>query len=226
MTKVNPRIPESWKDVLQEEFTKDYFLGLREFLSAEKQKYTIYPPLKNIFNAYNSMEFWDVKVVILGQDPYHGVHQAHGLAFSVEDGVASPPSLKNIFKELVDDTGCSYPKSGNLTKWAKQGVLLLNAVLTVRAGEANSHRQKGWEAFTDASISAISENLENVVFILWGKPAQMKEKIIDTSKHLVLKAPHPSPLSAYRGFFGSKPFSKANEYLRAHNKGTIDWCLE
>ncbi len=171
------------------------------------------------------MEFHDVKVVILGQDPYHGVGQAHGLSFSVQDGIVFPPSLKNIFKELVDDIGCDYPTSGNLTKWAEQGVLLLNTVLTVRAGEANSHREKGWEYFTDATIRAISENLENVVFILWGRPAQMKEKLIDTSKHFILKAPHPSPLSSYRGFFGSKPFSKTNEYLLEHGKTPIDWCL-
>lgn len=225
MQSVHPAIPESWKKVLHAEFTKEYFVNLKQFLLDEKSKYTIYPKNRDIFHAYNSMEFHDVKVVILGQDPYHGVGQAHGLSFSVQDGIVFPPSLKNIFKELVDDIGCDYPTSGNLTKWAEQGVLLLNTVLTVRAGEANSHREKGWEYFTDATIRAISENLENVVFILWGRPAQMKEKLIDTSKHFILKAPHPSPLSSYRGFFGSKPFSKTNEYLLEHGKTPIDWCL-
>ena len=225
MCSVNPEIPNSWKNVLQEEFAKHYFISLKQFLLNEKSKFIIYPEDKNIFNAYNSMDFHDVKVVILGQDPYHGLGQAHGLSFSVQDGVVFPPSLKNIFTELVNDLECPYPSSGNLSKWAKQGVLLLNAVLTVRSGEANSHRGMGWEHFTDATIRAISDNLESVVFILWGRPAQMKEKLIDTSKHLILKAPHPSPLSSYRGFFGSKPFSKSNEYLRAHDKVPIDWCL-
>ena len=225
MQSVNPSIPESWKKVLHAEFTKEYFVNLKQFLLDEKSKYTIYPKNRDIFHAYNSMEFHDVKVVILGQDPYHGVGQAHGLSFSVQEGVANPPSLKNIFKELVDDMGCAYPTSGNLSQWAKQGVFLLNTVLTVRSGEANSHRDQGWEDFTDATIRAISENLKNVVFILWGRPAQMKEKLIDTSKHFILKAPHPSPLSSYRGFFGSKPFSKTNEYLLEHGKTPIDWCL-
>ena len=225
MPYVNPKIPMSWKKALQEEFSKEYFIQLKQFLLDEEKKYTLFPKNKYIFAAYNSMEFHEVKVVILGQDPYHGVGQAHGLSFSVQDGVAYPPSLKNIFTELVDDVGCSYPRNGNLSQWAKQGVLLLNAVLTVRASEANSHRGMGWENFTDATIKAISDKLENVVFILWGRPAQMKEKLIDISKHLVLKAPHPSPLSSYRGFFGSKPFSKTNRYLLAHGKSPINWCL-
>ena len=225
MQSVTPLIPQSWKTVLKDEFSKRYFISLKQFLLDEKSKYTIYPANKNIFNAYNSTDFYDVKVVILGQDPYHGTGQAHGLSFSVQEGVANPPSLKNIFKELVDDMGCTYPTSGNLSQWAKQGVFLLNTVLTVRSGEANSHRDQGWEDFTDATIRVISENLENVVFILWGRPAQMKEKLIDSSKHLILKAPHPSPLSSYRGFFGSKPFSKSNEYLLAHGKIPINWCL-
>jgi len=225
MQRVDPKIPQSWKDALQEEFSKEYFIQLKQFLLDEESKFTIYPKNKNIFAAYNSMEFHDVKVVILGQDPYHGINQAHGLSFSVQEGVAFPPSLKNIFQELVSDMGCSYPSSGNLTKWAEQGVLLLNAVLTVRASEANSHRGMGWENFTDATIKVISDQLEHVVFILWGRPAQMKERLIDSSKHLILKAPHPSPLSSYRGFFGSKPFSQANTYLKAHNKKPIDWCL-
>jgi uracil-DNA glycosylase len=222
---VNPKIPESWKKILEDEFDKSYFFKLKSFLEQERKKYNIYPPMKDIFSAYNSMKFEDVKVVILGQDPYHGINQAHGLAFSVKEGITLPPSLKNIFQELVNDIGCGYPKDGNLQKWANQGVLLLNVVLTVRAAEANTHKGKGWEYFTDATIKAISENLDNVVFILWGRPAQMKEKLIDTSRHLVLKAPHPSPLSAYRGFFGSKPFTKTNNYLIAHAKSPIDWCL-
>ncbi|MEN4053991.1 MULTISPECIES: uracil-DNA glycosylase [Sulfurimonas] len=225
MDAVNPKIPQSWKNVLRDEFCKKYFIDLKQFLLDEKLQYKIYPKNSNLFRAYNSMDFHDLKVVILGQDPYHGANQAHGLSFSVRDGILFPPSLKNIFTELVDDIGCAYPKNGNLSKWAKQGVLLLNTVLTVRAGEANSHRGMGWENFTDATIKAISDNLENVVFILWGRPAQMKEKLIDSSKHLVLKAPHPSPLSSYRGFFGSKPFSKTNAYLQAHAKEPIDWCL-
>lgn len=225
MSKVNPQIPVSWAKVLQSEFDKEYFYSLKLFLTDQQSKYTIYPKNKDIFNAYNSMEFNDLKVVILGQDPYHGYNQAHGLSFSVNDGIDFPPSLKNIFTELVDDIGCSYPTSGNLQNWANQGVLLLNAVLTVRATEANSHQGMGWENFTDATIKAISTNLDNVVFILWGRSAQMKEKFIDSSNHLVIKSPHPSPLSSYRGFFGSQPFSKANQYLSAHNKSTIDWCL-
>lgn len=225
MPKVNPQIPQSWINVLSNEFNKDYFYNLKLFLKDEQTKYTIYPSNANIFNAYNSTEFSDVKVVILGQDPYHGPNQAHGLSFSVTDGVAFPPSLKNIFTELVDDIGCNYPTSGNLQSWANQGVVLLNAVLSVRASQANSHQGKGWENFTDATIKAISDNLENVVFILWGRPAQMKEKLINTNKHLILKAPHPSPLSSYRGFFGSKPFSQVNRYLLSHNKKAIDWCL-
>jgi len=225
MPNVNPKIPKSWINALQDEFSKDYFYNLKLFLQDEQSTHTIYPENQNIFNAYNSTEFSDVKVVILGQDPYHGPNQAHGLSFSVADGIAYPPSLKNIFKELVDDIGCHYPTSGNLQSWANQGVVLLNAVLSVRAGEANSHKGKGWENFTDATIEAISDKLDNVVFILWGRPAQMKEELIDTSKHLVLKAPHPSPLSSYRGFFGSKPFSQTNNYLISHNKRAIDWCI-
>ena len=225
MPKVNPKIPESWKNVLQEQFNQEYFYQLKLFLEDEQKNFTIYPKNKNIFNAYNATEFENVKVVILGQDPYHGENQAHGLSFSVQDGVPFPPSLKNIFQELVSDIGCSYPTSGNLQSWADQGVVLLNAVLSVRASQANSHQGKGWELFTDATIKVISEDLDNVVFILWGRPAQAKEKLIDASKHLILKAPHPSPLSAYRGFFGSKPFSQANSYLQSHNKEPIQWCL-
>ncbi|MBD3797426.1 MAG: uracil-DNA glycosylase [Campylobacterales bacterium] len=217
---------ESWREVLGDELKKPYLKELRELLIEEKLQYTIYPKEENIFNAYNTTDFNDVKVVILGQDPYHGENQAHGLAFSVLNGVKHPPSLVNIFKELHDDIGCAYPKTSELTKWANQGVFLLNAVLTVRAANAASHQNMGWEHFTDATIRAISEKKEHVVFILWGKPAQMKEKLIDAKKHLILKAPHPSPLSSYRGFFGSKPFSKANAYLKEKAQKPIDWCLE
>ncbi len=222
---VNPKIDESWKNVLKEEFTKKYFSSLKAFLVQEEKQYTVFPKNKDLFTAYNLVKFNDVRVVVIGQDPYHGENQAHGLAFSVQDGTKFPPSLVNILKELHEDIGCDFPKSGNLSKWAQQGVFLINAVLSVRAATAGSHRGKGWEYFTDATIKAISDKLENVVFILWGKPAQMKEKLIDTSKHLILKAPHPSPLSAYRGFFGSKPFSKTNKYLKMHAKAEIDWCL-
>lgn len=218
-------ITNSWNDILSLEFSKEYFTTLNNFILDEQSDYTIYPNTDDIFNAYNITSIEDIKVVVLGQDPYHGLGQAHGLAFSVLDGVKYPPSLHNIFKELSSDIGCDVPSSGNLTPWAKQGVFLINAVLTVRAGAAGSHQKKGWEMFTDATIKAISQNCENIVFILWGKPAQLKEKIIDSSKHLVLKAPHPSPLSSYRGFFGSKPFSLTNEYLKLHNKEEIDWCI-
>ena len=221
----NLQIGESWKNFLGEEFSKEYFSSLEKYLKEEKKQHKIFPTNENIFRAYNTTKFDDVKVVILGQDPYHGENQAHGLAFSVLEGTRFPPSLVNIFKELVEDMGCAMPTTGNLLAWAEQGVFLLNTVLTVRESSASSHRAKGWEQFTDATIKAINDNLENVVFILWGKPAQSKEKLLDVSKHLILKAPHPSPLSSYRGFFGSKPFSLTNEYLMAHNKKPIDWCL-
>lgn len=224
--KVNPKIGESWKKVLSSEFSKEYFIQLKQFLVNEKREYKVFPLNKNIFTAYNITTFEDIKVVIIGQDPYHGENQAHGLAFSVQEGTKFPPSLVNIFKELCDDIGCPYPTTGNLVKWASQGVFLINTVLTVRAHSAGSHRDKGWENFTDATIKAISNEKEHVVFILWGRPAQMKEKLIDSSKHLILKAPHPSPLSAYRGFFGSKPFSKTNKYLKSYAINEIDWCLD
>ena len=225
MTTVNPKIDASWKRVLSAEFEKEYFYSLKRFLIEEQKEHKVFPPNRDIFRAYNTTKFEDVKVVIIGQDPYHGINQAHGLAFSVQEGQKFPPSLVNIFKELCDDIGCSMPTSGELTKWAEQGVFLINTVLTVRAHSAASHKDRGWEYFTDATIKVISEKLESVVFILWGRPAQMKEKLIDSSKHLILKAPHPSPLSSYRGFFGSKPFSNANNYLVAHNKEPIEWCL-
>jgi uracil-DNA glycosylase len=225
MQSVNPKIDMSWKNVLEDEFTEDYFSRLKSFLIKEKESHKVFPSNKDIFRAYNETKFQDVKVVIIGQDPYHGENQAHGLAFSVLDGTKFPPSLVNIFKELHDDIGCDFPKSGDLSKWSKQGVFLINTVLTVRAHSAGSHKGKGWENFTNATIRAISKNLTHVVFILWGKPAQAKEKLIDKSKHFILKAPHPSPLSSYRGFFGSKPFSQANKYLQEYGRDTIDWCL-
>ena len=222
---IDPKIEESWKNILHEEFQKSYFETLKTFLVEEKKSHTIYPSGANIFAAFEHTPFESVEVVILGQDPYHGVGQAHGLSFSVQDGVPHPPSLQNIFKELKDDLGCNIPKSGNLTAWAKQGVFLLNTVLTVRASEANSHRNQGWENFTDAVIKTLSTQKEHLVFILWGAPAGAKASLIDGKKHLILRAPHPSPLSSYRGFFGSKPFSKSNDYLVAKGKKPIDWCL-
>lgn len=223
---INPKIEESWKAVLLDEFQKPYFEKLKTFLLYEQSTHIIYPQNKNIFNAFNYTPFNNVKVVILGQDPYHGAGQAHGLSFSVQEGIANPPSLQNIFKELKDDMHCPPPQNGNLTAWAKQGVFLLNTVLTVRAGEAHSHRNQGWENFTNAVISTLSTQKEHLVFILWGGPAATKESLIDTQKHLILKAPHPSPLSSYRGFFGSKPFSKTNEYLTCKGLKPIEWCLD
>lgn len=220
------KIESSWKKYLLSEFTDPYFIELTAFLEDEKEHATIFPEKDKIFNAFNMTPFDSVKVVILGQDPYHGQGQAHGLAFSVPDGVSFPPSLRNIFQEYCSDLGCKMPTSGNLTKWAEKGVFLLNTVLTVRVNEAHSHKDKGWETFTDKVIHLISEKKDNVVFILWGKPAQSKSTLIDESKHLVLKAPHPSPLSSYRGFFGSHPFSKTNAYLREHGIEEIDWKLE
>jgi uracil-DNA glycosylase len=222
---IDPKIEESWKTLLHHEFQKPYFAELKAFFLYEKRHHTVYPRGENIFNAYNSTPFDKVKVVVLGQDPYHGPNQAHGLAFSVQEGVPFPPSLQNIFTELHSDIGCPIPKNGTLTHWAKEGVFLLNAVLTVRAGQAHSHRDKGWEKFTDATIRLISEKKEHVVFILWGRHAQLKAKLIDESKHLILRAPHPSPLSAYRGFFGSRPFSRTNQYLKDHGIIPIDWTL-
>lgn len=197
---------------------------LNSFLLLERQQYTLFPPENEIFNAFLLTSFDNVKVVILGQDPYHGDGQAHGLAFSVTNAVALPPSLRNIFKELTDDIGCDDPIHGDLSGWAKQGVLLLNTLLSVREGEPFSHKNKGWEQFTDEVIRAISTQKEHVVFILWGAPAQKKALLIDERKHLVLRAPHPSPLSSYRGFFGSKPFSQTNTYLLEHKIAPIQWC--
>ena len=222
---IEPKIEESWKKVLFDEFQKPYFEALKAFLIAEKKAQKIYPQSSNIFAAFDNTPFDNIKVVILGQDPYHGEGQAHGLSFSVQDGIPHPPSLQNIFKELRDDIGCSIPKSGNLSAWAKQGVFLLNTVLTVRASEANSHRNQGWENFTDTVIKLLSAHKEHLVFILWGAPAGAKASLIDDKKHLILKAPHPSPLSSYRGFFGSKPFSKSNEFLTCKGIKPILWSL-
>ncbi len=226
MTVVNPVIEESWKDRLKDEFHASYFTDLKSFLTNEKQQgKTIYPPGKKIFSAFDYTPFEKVKVVILGQDPYHGTGQAHGLSFSVPDGVSPPPSLVNVFKELRDDLGIPVPKKGNLEKWARQGVLLLNATLTVQANTAGSHQGKGWEQFTDAVIKKISEEKHGVIFLLWGKFAQSKEKLVDTSKHVVLKAAHPSPLAG-GAFFGCKHFSKTNELLKQQGLESIDWALE
>lgn len=222
---IDPKIEESWKKILFDEFQKPYFEALKAFLVEEKKVHSIYPKSANIFAAFDNTPFDKVKVVILGQDPYHGDGQAHGLSFSVQDGIPHPPSLQNILKELRDDMGCPIPKSGNLSAWAQQGVFLLNTVLTVRASEANSHRNQGWENFTDAVIKLLNAQKEHLVFILWGAPAGAKASLIDAKKHLILKAPHPSPLSSYRGFFGSKPFSKSNEFLTCNGKKPIQWCL-
>jgi len=225
-TPIKPQIEESWKEVLKDEFRQEYFTKLKEFLIEEKKKNVVYPPGSMIFNAFNFTPFNDVKVVLLGQDPYHGSGQAQGLCFSVPNGIQKPPSLINIFKEIQSDIGIPFPKGGNLESWAKQGVLLLNATLTVRAHQAGSHQKKGWEQFTDAAITAISKNKTGVVFLLWGAYAQAKVSIIDQTKHFVLTAPHPSPLSVTRGFFGCKHFSKTNEILRSLGKPEINWSIE
>jgi len=218
------KIEASWKEVLHKEFTKPYFEQIAAFLKIEKaQGKTIYPPGSLIFNAFDKTPFNKVKVVLLGQDPYHGPDQAHGLCFSVQDGVPPPPSLQNMYKELNNDIGMPIPKTGNLTKWATQGVFLLNASLTVRAGEANSHAKIGWHEFTDAVIKTISSEKKGVVFLLWGRFAQDKQVLIDETRHYVLKAAHPSPLSANNGFFGCKHFSKTNAILRQQSLEAIDW---
>ncbi|MGX4586407.1 uracil-DNA glycosylase [Paenibacillus chitinolyticus] len=218
-------LKNDWAELLSEEFEKPYYLKLREFLKQEYAERTIYPEMHDIFNALHYTAFKDVKAVILGQDPYHGPGQAHGLSFSVKPGVPAPPSLKNMFKEMKEDIGCPIPNTGYLKHWADQGVLLLNTVLTVRAGEANSHKGKGWELFTDKVIETLNRKETPVLFILWGSHAQSKTQLIDLNRHGVIKAPHPSPLSAHRGFFGSKPYSKANAWLREQGIEPIDWCL-
>ena len=217
------KIESSWKARLQKEFEEPYFESLVGFVKQEYASTAVFPPAKLIFNAFDQCPFDDVKVVILGQDPYHGPGQAHGLCFSVNDGISFPPSLINIFKEIQDNTGVPVPTSGNLERWAKQGVFLLNAILTVRAHQAASHQNKGWEKFTDAVIRTLSEEKENLVFMLWGSYAQNKGKVIDAQKHKILETVHPSPLSAHRGFFGCKHFSLANQYLREKGLTQIQW---
>lgn len=220
---VDVKIAPSWKSKLEQEFKKPYFEQLIQFVKQEYQSNTVYPPGKEIFRAFDCADFEQVKVVIIGQDPYHGPGQANGLCFSVRDGVTMPPSLKNIFKEIQNDLGKPMPKNGELERWAKQGVLLLNATLTVRASSPGSHQNMGWEAFTDAVIKQISDQKSNIVFLLWGAYAQKKGEIIDRNKHLVLMSAHPSPFSADRGFFGCKHFSKTNEYLKSKGIEAIDW---
>lgn len=219
-------IDNDWLPALSEEFKKPYYRSLFQFVKTEYNTTMIFPPADDIFNAFHLTPLSQVKVVIIGQDPYHEPGQAHGLCFSVKPGVDIPPSLENIYKELQDDLGCYIPNNGYLVKWAEQGVLMLNTVLTVRAHRANSHHGQGWEQFTDAAIRALNEQDRPIVFILWGKPAQAKKEMLTNPNHLILTAPHPSPLSAYRGFFGSKPFSKTNAFLQAHGVAPIDWQIE
>lgn len=219
-------IQNDWLPVLEPEFRKPYYRELYQFVKQEYDTAQVFPPAEDIFNAFHLTPLNKVKVVILGQDPYHNDGQAHGLCFSVRPGVDIPPSLVNIYQELHDDLGCKIPNNGYLVKWAQQGVLMLNTVLTVHAHMANSHRGKGWEEFTDAAIQALNKQDRPIVFILWGRPAQMKRSMLNNPKHLILEAPHPSPLSAYRGFFGSRPFSKTNDFLAANGQAPIDWQIE
>ena len=214
-----------WADYLNEEIKKPYYQKLRQFLIQEYRTHRVYPDMYSIFNALHYTSYSDTKVVILGQDPYHGPGQAHGLSFSVQEGVEPPPSLVNIFKELQDDLGCTIPNNGCLKPWAEQGVLLLNTVLTVRAHAANSHHDQGWETFTDKIISLLNEREKPLVFILWGSPARRKKPMITNPKHYIIESPHPSPLSAFRGLFGSKPFSRTNEFLKSTGQEPIDWQL-
>lgn len=219
-------INNDWLEALKDEFKKPYYKELFQTVNEEYGTRQIFPPADDIFNAFHLTPLKDVKVVIFGQDPYHNVGQAHGLCFSVKKGVQVPPSLVNIYKELQDDLGCTIPDHGYLVKWAQQGVLMLNTVLTVRAHQANSHRGIGWEQFTDAAIKVLNEQDRPMVFILWGSPAQRKKVMLNNPKHLILEAPHPSPLSAYRGFFGSRPFSQTNEFLRKNGLAEIDWQID
>ena len=219
-------IANDWLEPLKPEFSKPYYKKLYQTVNEEYRTHQIFPPADDIFNAFALTPLHEVKVVILGQDPYHGEGQAHGLCFSVKPDVEIPPSLVNIYKELQDDCGCEIPNNGYLTKWAKQGVLLLNTVLTVRAHQANSHRGIGWEEFTDAAIRVLNEQDRPMVFILWGRPAQMKKSMLTNPNHLIIESPHPSPLSAYRGFIGSRPFSRTNKYLKEHGLKEIDWQIE
>jgi len=226
MERIDPVMETSWKAALEAEFEKAYVPALRTFLVEEQKKYRIFPPGSLIFNAFNQTPFHRVRVVLLGQDPYHGAGQAHGLCFSVPKGVPKPPSLVNIFKELRSDTGIPEPSHGDLTAWAGQGVLLLNATLTVRENQAGSHQNRGWEQFTDAAIRRLSDERSGLVFILWGNYAIAKRSLIDTSKHHILTAVHPSPLSAHRGFFGCRHFSQTNQLLRKGGMGEVDWRIE
>lgn len=219
-------IDNDWLPALGAEFCKPYYKTLYEFVKNEYNTKMVFPPSDDIFNAFHLTPLSEVKVVIIGQDPYHEPGQAHGLCFSVKPGVDIPPSLVNIYKELADDLGCYTPNNGYLVKWARQGVLMLNTVLTVQAHRANSHRGKGWEEFTDAAIRALNTQDRPIVFILWGKPAQSKKSMLNNPNHLILEAPHPSPLSAYRGFFGSRPFSKTNAFLKEHGEEPVDWQIE
>lgn len=219
-------IENDWLAELGTEFRKPYYKSLYEFVKTEYNTTQVFPPADDIFNAFHLTPLSQVKVLILGQDPYHNVGQAHGLCFSVKPEVDIPPSLVNIYKELQDDLGCYIPNNGYLVKWANQGVLLLNTVLTVRAHQANSHRGRGWEEFTDAAIQALNRQNRPIVFILWGRPAQTKKRMLNNPNHLILEAPHPSPLSAYNGFFGSKPFSRTNRFLQEHGEAPIDWQIE
>ena len=219
-------ISNDWLPALKDEFSKDYYKKLFSFVKEEYSTHVIYPPSDDIFNALHLTPLKDVKILILGQDPYFNEKQAHGLCFSVQPGVDIPPSLKNIYAELETDLGCKIPNNGYLTKWAEQGVLLLNTVLTVRAHQPNSHQGKGWENFTDAIIQKVNQQDRPIVYMLWGKPAQSKMKMLNNPKHLILTAPHPSPLSAYRGFFGCKHFSQANEFLKKNGIEPIDWQIE
>ncbi|WP_398291849.1 uracil-DNA glycosylase [Sporosarcina aquimarina] len=221
---MKPHFGNQWDEELKEAFDASSYQQLRQFLKTEYAHQVVYPAMDDIWNAFRHTPYENVKVVILGQDPYHGSGQAHGLSFSVQHGVRTPPSLRNIFKELESDVGCSVPESGSLTGWADQGVLLLNTVLTVRESEAHSHRKQGWETFTDTVIRKLSERDEPIVFILWGRPAQEKKRLIDLTKHVTIESVHPSPLSANRGFFGSQPFSKTNKWLSSWGERQIDWC--
>ena len=220
---MNTNIDESWKNILQSEFKKDSFKSLTKFIKSEYQNHQCYPEAKNVFAAFNLCNYLELKVVIIGQDPYHGKGQANGLCFSVSDGISHPPSLKNIIKELKSDIGYIESDNGNFTTWAKQGVLLLNATLTVRENNPGSHQNMGWEKFTDGVIKQISEDKEQIIFLLWGKFAESKIKLIDSSKHKIFVAPHPSPLGAWRGWFGCKHFSKTNDFLKNYNKKIINW---
>lgn len=220
------QITNDWLDAISSEFKKPYYRDLYNFVKDEYSRTVVYPPADDIFNAFHFTPLSKVKVLILGQDPYHNVNQAHGLSFSVKPGEDIPPSLQNIYKELNEDLGCYIPNNGYLEKWAREGVLLLNTVLTVRAHQANSHQGRGWEQFTDAVINAVNEQNRPIVYMLWGRPAQSKAPMLTNPKHLILKAPHPSPLSAYRGFFGCKHFSMANEFLEKNGVEPIDWQIE